>query len=58
MENFRILNTNIFNTLLEGNCKVKRKEQNKLESKLKILEKSLSCNKNIEEYHISKTDLD
>ena len=58
MENFRILNTNIFNTLLEGNCKVKRKEQNKLESKLKILGKSLSCNKNIEEYHMSKTDLD
>ena len=29
-----------------------------MESKLKILEKSLSCDKNIEEYHKCKADLD
>ena len=38
--------------------KEKRKKQHELESKLKILEKSLSCDKNIEEYHKCKTDLD
>ena len=38
--------------------KEKRKKQHELESKLKILEKSLSCDKNIEEYHKCKADLD
>ena len=38
--------------------KEKRKNQHELESKLKILEKSLSCDKNIEEYHKCKADLD
>ena len=36
----------------------KRKKQHELENKLKILEKSLSCDKNIEEYHKCKADLD
>ena len=39
-------------------AKEKRKKQLELESKLKILEKSLSCNKNTEEYHKRKADLD
>ena len=39
-------------------AKEKRKKQHELESKFKILEKSLSCNKNIEEYHKCKTVLD
>ena len=39
-------------------AKEKRKKQHELESKLKILEKSLSCDKNIEEYHKCKADLD
>ena len=38
--------------------KEKRKNQHELESKLKILEKSLSCNKDIEEYHKCKADLE
>ena len=38
--------------------KEKRKKQHELERKLKILEKSLSCDKNIEEYHKCKADLD
>ena len=36
----------------------KRKKQHELENKLKILEKFLSCDKNIEEYHKCKADLD
>ena len=36
----------------------KEKKQHELESKLKILEKSLSCDKIIEEYHKCKADLD
>ena len=39
-------------------AKEKRKEQHELESKLKILENSLFCNKNIEECHKCKADLD
>ena len=39
-------------------AKEKRKKQHELDSKLKFLEKSLSCNKNIEEYHKCNTDLD
>ena len=39
-------------------AKEKRKKQLELESKLKILEKSFSCDKNIEEYHKRKADLD
>ena len=39
-------------------AKEKRKKQHELESKLKILEKFLSCDKNIEEYHKCKADLD
>ena len=38
-------------------AKEKRKKQHKLESELEILEKFLSCDKNIEEYHKCKTDL-
>ena len=38
-------------------AKEKRKKQHGLESKLKILGKSLSCDKSIEEYHKCKTDL-
>ena len=36
----------------------KRKKQYELESKLKIPEKSFSCDKNIEDYHKYKADLD
>ena len=36
----------------------KRKKQHQLKSKLKILEKSFFCDKNIEEYHKCKADLD
>ena len=36
----------------------KEKKQHELESKLKLIEKSLSCDKNIEEYHKCKADLD
>ena len=39
-------------------AKEKRNKQLELESKLKILEKSLSCDKDIEEYHKYKADLD
>ena len=39
-------------------AKEKRKKQHGLESKLQIFEKSLSCDRNIEEYHKWKTDLD
>ena len=39
-------------------AKEKRKKQHELESKFKILEKSLSCDKNIEKYHKCKADLD
>ena len=39
-------------------AKEKRKKQHELESKLKVLEKSLSCDKNVEEYHKCKADLD
>ena len=39
-------------------AKEKRKKQLELESKLKILEKSLSCDKNIEEYHKHMGDFD
>ena len=39
-------------------AKEKKKKQHELESKLKILEKSLSCDKNIEGYHKCKADLD
>ena len=39
-------------------AKEKRKRQHKLESKFEILEKYLSCDKNIEEYHKCKADLD
>ena len=39
-------------------AKEKRKKQYKLERKLKILEKSLSCDKNIEKYYKCKPDLD
>ena len=39
-------------------AKEKRKKQYELESKLKILENSLSCDKNIEEYHKCKANLD
>ena len=39
-------------------AKEKRKKQHELESRLKILEKSLSCDKNIEAYHKCKADLD
>ena len=37
--------------------KEKRKKQHELENKLQILEKSLSSNKNVEEYHKCKVDL-
>ena len=47
----------MFNTLLEGNC-LGKKKQHELESKLKILEKSFSCNNNTAEYHKCKVDLD
>ena len=39
-------------------AKEKRKKQHELENKLKILENSLSCDKNTEEYHKCKVDLD
>ena len=39
-------------------AKKKRKKQHTLESKLKKLEKSLSCDKNVEEYHKCKDELD
>ena len=39
-------------------AKEKRKKQQNLEIDLKILEKPLSCDKNIEEYHKCKSDLD
>ena len=38
--------------------KGKRKKRHQLESNLKFLEKSLSCDKNIEEHHRYKDDLD
>ena len=38
-------------------AKEKRKKQHELESKLKILEKSRSCDKNIGEYHKCEADL-
>ena len=38
-------------------AKEKRKKEVELESKLKILDKSLSCDKDIEEYHKYKADL-
>ena len=47
----------MFTMLLEGNC-LGKKKQHELESKLKILEKSFSWNKNTEEYHKCKVDLD
>ena len=39
-------------------AKEERKKQQELESKHKILEKSFSCDKNIEERHKCKADLD
>ena len=39
-------------------AKEKRKKQQNLEIDLKILEKPLFCDKNIEEYHKCKSDLD
>ena len=39
-------------------AKVKRKKRHELESKLKILEKSPCCDKNIEEYLKCTADLD
>ena len=47
----------IFNTLLEGNCWGKKKKAAWVKNEFKIPEKSLSCDKNIEEYHKCKTDL-
>ena len=37
---------------------LREKKQLELESKLKILEKSFSCNNNTAEYHKCKVDLD
>ena len=48
----------IFNKLLEGNSKKQRKKQHELEGKLKILEISVSWDKNFEEYYNCKADLD
>ena len=48
----------IFNKLLEGNWKKQRKKQHDLEGKLKILEISVSWDKNFEEYYNCKADLD